>query len=395
MPSSSNPLDIRTCTKQVLEALVEVLDLGLGLRAPEAADLAALESYEWENLADRSLVFCVSEGVVFRWLAASLLTPAPPYVIAPQNLPEEGNGRFVRTTSSVTFGPAYFRPLHRVRTGFAKVVQIYEGEDDEQLERIYGQRPAYLIEWIEDSLAVKSYQHGAIYDVTLKFSLHALAQNLRENAEALVGSDVPGDEGPGLLYMIGIARYLLGGCELGLAPGVKFTDVTGAARIVESDLAQRVFRAELDVTVQASVHVVDEDLEPNPEVWIERRDAGTPPGEEFDASNYLVRGYQFSPVAGLSGTPTSGLAYLAGQLIQSAPGAYLFPANADTYRDLGRDGALFYFSVPIGADAPPQRPNTLRIGVTRTDSTRIVADTVICSYSVPSGADPGDPFRAA
>jgi hypothetical protein len=35
----------------------------------------------------------------------------------------------------------------------------------------------------------------------------------------------------------------------------------------------------------------------------------------------------------------------------------------------------------------------MRIGVTVTDQSRIIADQYLCDYVVPSGADPGDPFR--
>jgi phage gp37-like protein len=391
---ASNPLDIRTCTKQVQEALLQVIDLAYRHRYPAAANLAALQAYAALNLPDRALVYVESEGVVYRWHTASLLTPAPPFVVQPLELPEQGNGRWIRESSSVTLGPAHFRLLHRIPTGYARTVQIYQGEDDEVLERIYGQRPAFLVEWVSDQLEVKSYLHGAIYDVELRFLVHAVARNLRNGPQAVLGSDVATDTEPGLLRMIGDLRYLLGGCTLGLEPGVKFADVTGAARIVEMDLAQRLFRAELDVTVKASVHVMDEDLIPNFEVWVERRDAGTPRGESFDPSNYVALGYRFAPRAGLTAAPAAGVAYLHGQLVQSAPGPHSFLPNADTYRDLYPSGVLLYQAVAIGADPPLQPPGTLRLGFTRTDDSRIVADTLTCSFAVPSGADPGDPFRA-
>lgn len=400
MPRSSNPLDIRTVITQVTTALIDTLDLAYKVRKPEAADLAALTAYELTpNLDDRDLVYVASEGVVYRWLAASTLPAAPPSVVKPRAdlLPEQGNGRFVRTSSSVTLGPAYFRPLHRVRTGYARAVEIYQG-DDQILERLYGQRPAFIVEWISDSLAVKSYAHGAIYDYDLRFSIHCLARNLRNNNEALIGSDVPGDEdaeGPGLFRMIGDVRYLLGGCTLGLDPGVKFTDVTGEARIIETLYADRVYRAEQDVLVKASVHVVDEDLFPNPEVWIERRDAGTPAGEDFDASNFVAQGCAVSPGPGLTATVTSGIAYLSGQIISAPSVTRLWESDADTYRDLSPDGTWAFYAVEPDSDPPPQRPNTLRVGLTRTDGSNVVADRYLCSFSVPSGADPGDPFRAA
>lgn len=396
---ASNPLDIRSAITQVQEALVEVLDLAYRYRYPEAADLTALAAVDAQKLPDRALIFVQTEGVVYRWLPGSRLAPTLPFVVQPNVLPVQGNGRWIRQSSSVTLGPAYFRPLHRVRQGYAKVVQIYQGEDEEVLERIYAQRPAFLVEWVSDKLAVKSYMHGAIYDYDFQFSVHCLAKNLRNGPDAVVGSSVAADSGipagPGLYQMIGDVRYLLGGCTLGLDPGVKFTDVTGAARIVEMDLAQRVFRAEMDVTVKGSVHVVDEDLFTDPQIYVERRDAGTVADESFDASNYVAQGFQFGPQSSLVAAPSPGVAYIGGALVSSAPGAHTFEPDADTYRDLFPNGRLFYQAVSIGADPPPQPAGTLRLGITRTSASAIVADQLTCSYSVPSGANPGDPFRAA
>ena len=403
---AANPLDIRTVIGQVQQALVDVIQLAYGSRYPAVADLNALAAaflgdpagYEAVTLPDRALVFVMSEGVVYRWRAASSLSAHWPYVVAPSVVPalSPGNGRWLRESSSVTLGPAYFRPLHRVATGYARAVEIYEGLDDEMLERIYAQRPSFLVEWVSDELKVKSYMHGAIYEYDLRYKVHALSQSYRSGAEALIGSDVPGDlPDPGLYRMVGDLRYLLGGCQLGLAPGVKFCDVTGQARIVEKDLSQRVFRAELDLVVKASVHVVDEDLFANPEVWIERQDAGTSPGQSFDAGNYVAQGFKLAPQHHLTAAPSAGVAYIAGQLVSSTPGAHAFLPNADTYRDLALDGSIAYYAVDIGADEPPQMARTLRVGMTRTGSSSIDADSYLCSFSVPSGANPSDPFRAA
>ncbi len=409
-----NPIDIRTAISQCQGALVQVIDLAYRYRYPAVADLAALassylgdpEGQEAVVLPDRALVFVTSEGVVYRWRSASTVTPIAPEVIAPAVFPalSAGNGRWLRESSSVTLGPAFYRPLHRVQSGYALHVEIYQGEgDDEMLDRIYAQRPSFLIEWIEDDLQVKSYIHGAIYEYDLRFVVHCLSQNFRPDASALLGSDVAelGEDGqparpdPGLYRMIGDLRYLLGGCQLGLAPGVKFVDVTGSARIVEKDLAQRVFRAELDVVVKGSVHVVDEDLFADPQVWVQRQDAGTPQGQSFDASNHLAQGYRLAAAPGLVQAPTQGVAYIQGVLVTSTPGAHSFLPSADTYRDLSPDGTLNYYAVDHDAEPPPQRPGTLRIGLTRTDASNVVADALLCSYAVDSAADPGDPFRAA
>lgn len=400
-----NPLDIRTVLAQLHQALVSTIDLAYRLRLPPVADLAALAGAylgdpagdEAVTVPDRALCFVQSEGVVYRWHAASSAAPIAPYVVSPASFPalSAGNGRWLRESSSVTLGPAFYRPLHRVAVGYARAVEIYEGLDEEMLERIYAVRPAFLVEWERDALRVKSYMHGALYDYEATYKLHCLSQNYEPGPAALVGSELPGATDPGLYQMIGDLRYLLGGCQLGLAPGVKFVDVTGSARIVEKDLSQRVFRAELDVVVKGSVHVVDEDLFANPEIWIERRDAGAAAGQTFDASNHVAQGYKLGPQRGLAAAPTPGVAYIAGQLVTSAPGVHTFDPSADTYRDLGSDGTLTYQAVDLGAPAPPQRPGTLRVGFTRTGADSIDADTYLCSFSVPSGADPGDPFRAA
>lgn len=396
---SANPLDIRTVIKQVQEALTDVIDLAYRYRYPEAATLADLAERDAAKLPDRSLVFVTDQGVVYRWLTASALTAVSPFVIAPNTLPATGNGRWVRQSSSVTLGPAYFRPLHRVRTGYARTVQIFEGDSDEFLERTYAQSPAFLTEFTEDRFEVKSYQHGAIYSFDQSFVVHCLTRNFRDGADALTGSRVAADSGEapaaGLYRMIGDIRYLLGGCQIGLGPGVKFVDVTGRSVIAERDLAQRWFRAEVECRVAGSVHVIDEDLISNPQVWIERRDAGTAADEPFDASNYVAQGYNFSPQAGLSAAPELGVAYIAGQLVTSQPGAHLFEADADTYRFLRADGTMFYVATVRGDTRPPTPNGSMLIGVTSTDATSIVHDAYLCSYSVPSGANPGDPFRAA
>ena len=404
---AGNPLDIRRVLIQIQNALVDTIDLAYRKRVSPVADLSALASAylgdpdgsEAVALPDRELCYVQSEGVVYRWRAASLAPPISPYVIAPVTFPalSNGNGRWLRESSNITLGPAYFRPLHRVATGYALAVEAYNGnhEPEEVLDRIYAQRPSFLVEWVEDDLQLKGYIPQTLYEYDVRFTVHALTQNFRNGPDALVGSDVPGDEGTPLYKMIGDLRYLLGGCQLGLGPGVKWVDVTGSARIAERDLSQRVFRAELDILVRASVHVIDEDLISSPEVWVQRQDAGSPMGQPFDASNHVALGYRLAAAPGLVQAPTQGVAYVAGQLVTSTPGAHRFVPNKDTYRDLSPDGTLRYYAVDLGADEPPQLPGTLRIGLTRTDSANVVADSYLCSYAVDSGANPGDPFRAA
>ena len=79
-----------------------------------------------------------------------------PYCVAPAvAISEIGNGRWLAQSTSVTYGPNKYRPLHRERGGYYNVVQAWQGADDEALERIRGQRPALLIKWLSDSADLK------------------------------------------------------------------------------------------------------------------------------------------------------------------------------------------------------------------------------------------------
>jgi len=409
MASAVNPLDIRTAVSQVQQALVDCIDLAFRFRYPAVDTIEELRTAESLQLPDRALRFVNEEGCVYRLVYASRLAQTLPYVVQPTDRNDTtAGGRWIRQSSSVTLGPDYRRLISRVKTGYARAIQAYEGEEDKALERIYGQRPAFLVEWVGDELALRSYIPGAIYEYDFDFVIHCLSQNLRPGQEALYGSDYDGERDPGqysteprtndpgLYRMIGDIRYFLAGNALGLAPGVKFCDIQGRGQITERNLAQRVFTAEVPIKVRASVHIVDEDLVSPIEVWIQRQDTNAiADGGAFDASNYVAEGYRIAPQSGLVASPTPGVAYILGELVTSEPGQWTFEANADTYRDLFPTGQIFYQSVEVNGDAPEQPPRTLRLGYTRTDANNITDDVMLCSYSVDSGANPGDPFKAA
>ena len=157
------------------------------------------------------------------------------FVVAPSvAVTIEGNGRWLAQSSTVTYGPNKYRPLHRERTGYYNTVQAWQGADDEALERIRGQRPALLIKWLSDSAELKGYAHGTIYQTEYKFLLHVIANNLRDDESAVLGSTVETDSevtpAPGLLRMLGDLRYMLSGSQLGLEPGVMFVDASGKPR---------------------------------------------------------------------------------------------------------------------------------------------------------------------
>lgn len=383
----ANPLDIRTCITQISQALVETIDLAYRYRYPEAKDLVELQSLQTIALPHRSLRFVVDQGVCYRLILPSTLAHNPPLVIQPNDRPK--NGRWIQTHSKVTLGPAYFRPLHRVRSGYARSIERYQDDTGHQLERIYGQRPSFLVEWVQDDLQVSSTVQGGWYKNHMQFVLHALCKNYRPEEEALEGSPVDQDMEPGLDRMIGDLRYLLAGSDLGLGPGIQYCDIQGNAKITVQDLSQRSFTAEIPLKIIASVHRADEDLLPLQEVWIQEQLAELRGLAVFDEDNYLRKGYRIIYTGGLLGTPNPGIAYVGGLLVASAPGVRHFTPQKDTYRDLGIDGVLRYTEVDVAAPAPIKEPGTLRIGFTRTDANEIVDDFLLCA----SLEDYADPYR--
>ncbi len=384
-------LDIRTATTDVQDAIVRALELAYLRRYPESADLTALALVDSEKLPDRALVYVQSEGVVYRLSKASTLSVALPDIV-----PAAGNGRWLRQTSTMTMGPNYFAPIYRVRYGVVNAVEAFQGDMSEFLDRLMGQRPAFGVEVIEDDLQLRAQRQGSIYDAKWKVIIHATTFNYRHGSDALYGSDVADDSGiaseRGIYRLMGDARYLLAGTDLGLGLCIKFASIDGNGRLVEKQLGQRYFRGEIDLTVHGTVQILDEDLFPAWSANIERFDTGTPDGRTFDRANFVAQGMRITPQPGLMGVPAAGVVYLDSQLISVSPGLHTFTANRDTYRDLLPSGRLVYTDTEVGAQPPTQPAGSLRIGVTRTDASNIIGDTLLCSYRLTSAPVTGDPF---
>ena len=386
-------LDIRTAAIQVQTAITECLELAYGWRRVTAPTVAALAVADVGSIPDRSLGFVEAEGTVYRLLKASTLAVNHPYVV------ETGNntGRWIQQFTTMTLGPNFQRPLHRIRDGYARKVEEWAGQDDEALERIFAQTPAFTVELIEDSLASEAYRHGGVYRVKWKFVIHCWARNLRHGRDALLGSDQAEDSGVeperGAWRMVGDVRYLLAGTDLGIGPQIMRCSVDGSGRVPESDLAQRKFRAEVDIEVLGSVHRMDEDLL-QPQISVERYDVGHPVGQTFDPRNFVANGLKIvDSESSLVASPVPGAAVIEGGLVSVVPATWSFAPNAWTYRDLTPDGEFHYSATAPNADPPAQYPGSLRVGLSVTDASGIVSDQFLCSYRLTTKEVTGDPFE--
>lgn len=387
MPKS---LDMRTASIDVQDALVHAVELAYLRRYPEAADVAALSAVENENLPDRALVYVVAEGVVYQLRKGNTSPVMPPDIVATLS----SNGRWVRQSSSLTLGLDFRKPLHRIRQGSVKAVEAFQGDMDEFLQRLFAQRPAYGIELIEDDYQLRAQRQGSIYDCKWKLILHSTAFNLRHGTDALYGSEVEQDSGinseRGIYRLMGDLRYLLAGSNLGLGLSIKFASIDGNGRLVENDLGQRYFRAEIDLTVHGTVQRLDEDLQSPFSVHIERYDTSGP--GVFDPANFVAQGCKIETQTGLSASPAPGVAYIDGQAVVPSTGLHAFAPNRDTWRDLLPTGQWVYQDVEQGMIAPAVA-NALRVGYTRTDASNIIGDVLTCHYRLTTAPVTGDPFE--
>lgn len=393
-------LDVRSALSTVERALVDAISLAYQWRRPAVATLDALAALTSAQQPDGTLCFVTPEGLVYRFKRYSTNVEARPYVVKPDDLDSSKPGRWERCSSNVTKGPAYFRPVHRVETGYAKQVMLWQGEGGsaEALDRIFGRTPAFLIRFVSVDVGGRTTAgpYGAMYSYDLQFEVWAFSKNYRPQNQALYGSEISTeddeDDDPGLNRMIGDIHYLLGnGCDLGLSPGVAQVRINGSTSIAHEDLDSREFVASVPLLVQASLNIPDEDLVPIESVWVQFKDARVT-GETPDLANYVASGYRMNYGAGvgLAGAPAPGVAYVNGTLVSSQPGAHLFTASKDTYRWLLTDGSLYYAETSNGGERPAGPSGALLLGVTVTDATDISWDALLCDCLT----DSGEPFQA-
>lgn len=374
------PLDVRTLISTVEQTLFDILNLGLRYRLAPVADITALRSADALVAADQDLRYVTAENRLYRWVLTSTAADDGLNWIQPQAAPP--NGRWQRVSNPCTWGPNLNAPLHSRQAGYARSVVLYEGQgnlEEEGLLAVFGQKPAVLLQWLGDDPQAKSMRAGALYKDVLEFQILLVSQCLRPAPAAVLGSLFGAEAAwdPGLNRMIGDVRYLLAGIETGVA-GIESVEI-GRADIVTEDLAERLFIGSVQILVRTSFDIPDEDLvalqvQVDPE-WTDF------PQEGFDPLNYIASGLTIAIGPGLSRAPASGSAFIAGQVVPTAPPLFTFPANRDVYRDLKTDGSVVYLDVVPGAPAPALTPGALRLGRTRTGAAEIVADDLLCSYA--------------
>lgn len=385
-------MSVETLIADVESALVRLVRLGLGWRYPTKASLAELAAMQVAVLRDGGLCYVTGQGL-FEWLPFSSATPDGVNVVVPTTLPAgKTNGRWLKVSTTWTYG-AGGTSLSSKTTGYLRSVEAFSSDDgpDAAIERVFGNTPSVLVQFTGDDPQSASNLPGTFYRDALTFQLLVVTANLRGIASATQGSPVPAEAtvDPGAYRIIGDLRRLLAGVspDFGIS-GVERVEI-GAASLAFEDLDRRLFVWTLNVTVRASFSIDDEDLV---DAAVRAQPALTEhwPAASFDKDNYVASGggLDEGAGAGFDRTVDETLAKVAGLAATLAETPVTFDADSDTYRDFSASGWTFT-AVVAGATPPPVAADSFRVAVTRTDSSGVLYDRALCSFSIPFG-DPID-----
>lgn len=376
---SLNVIDLITTVER---ALHEVLLLRFQKRLDPMADLGALKAAPTVLVRDFDLRYVHSEGRCYQFDLYSPLADDGFSVIQPQDQPVLG--RWLRVTSPVTNGPNANAPLYAIhdpKEAYCKQVLLHMTDNtssQEALVQVFGQTPSILLEWLGDDPLYRSHVAGALYHDPLEFQVIVISECLRRGPWAQWGSPIAGEAhaDPGMNAMIGQVRHLLAGAQLHI-DGIESIEIGRASKFFE-DLDQRIFAASMQIVVRTNFAIPDEDL-------VNLRIQGQPTHLRdipvFDPQNYVSAGYTIEPGPGLVRAPMPGMAFIQGKVVSSTPASHTFLPQMDTYRDLEPNGTFVYTVVAIGDKPPLIVPNSLRVGVTTTDTAAIIQDKILCSYS--------------
>lgn len=356
-------------------ALKNTILLALGQRIAPAgqtafADVPALRTQQQAVLRGDELAFVAAKGFTYQFSRTSTAADDGDLVIAPSDA--VASGRWLKTSSAT-------------RTGYAKQVRVHTGDDDFklELERANAARPSIHLVFDGVTPYERSLSRGALYSMKGRWRVKCVGSNLRSQAQAAQGSDVPSDTDPGSHQMIGDVIAAVAGSQLGQT-GVVYADIEEEA-YAEAKEGGRTIAEGLAVNVFYTVHQLDSDLvtiDALSGITVQRQLLGG--GSAYDASNVILSGYTVPTGAGFTKTPTAGTARVNGTAVSSSPGSVTFPANSDTYRDLHSDGTFSYTSVANGRPAPAlvytgASANTIRAGVTVTDASGVIYDAMLAS----------------
>jgi hypothetical protein len=212
---------------------------------------------------------------------------------------------------------------------------------------------------------------------------------------------VSADPDPGAYAVDGFIRALISGVNLAPALDALHDVKPGRAEIWSSEFAERaiVYSRLYDVIVNEELLNAPNEYGPIQDLTAQAHLATSAPIPQAqlqttvpltpvvaDPNNYLVSGIAVAyPLSGLTQAVTAGSAVIAGATVTYAGQNVTFTAWSDTYRDLNPNGTLTLITVANDAPQPALTLNALRIGVTRTNGTGVVADVLLAEQFTTFG----------
>ncbi len=404
-------LSIRTALTQVERALQQTIILGLQKRAAAVASIAALRAVATRTaggnveLLQFDLQPVTSPLSVWIWYPFSTATDDGADVVRPTDVPTGEPGRWLRADNPQTFAPhPNIDPtperLDEIQSGYLNRVILWNGEfrKKEFEARILAYRPCVAIAWNAAQNTQAGTFQGNIFEYPTTFEVMVCSANLRPEQESFYGGGTAADtaEDPGAIRILGDVKQLL-------ADANKYTPrmaQTGVQRVVileedvvDVDLDERKAIVSLMVRVESTVINADpsSELEDLTSIYTQPELTHLNAAEAFDPDNYVVGygSFAITSAFGLNATPAVGSAYLDGTLISAyAAPIHTFDAGADTYRDLVAGPAFAYVAVPAGTDEPAVTADALRVAVTTTSATSVIADRYLAAVAT----DFGEPF---
>lgn len=385
-------MSVETLFSAVEDGLTGLIRLGLGWRHPQVPDVAALVALPVLELPPMALVFVQADNNLWAWDPDSQATMSAT-ALQSTTLAPTAYGRWLRVDTAWTYGAGGVN-LGKKPTGYLRSVETYACDDGPEaaIERVTSYLPGVLVQFVGDELESLDIRPGTFYRSTLSFKLLVLSQNLRYAPAATQGPRDAAEaaDDPGVYRIVGDLRRLLHGNAFssGIAD-VERIEVTGSELAFEAE-DRRLYVWVVDVQVRASYTIEDEDIgefsiRAQPELtecW---------PEQTFDRNNYVAIGGGLSEGGGLGleRTIDATVAVVNGKSVAVAARSVTFSASHWTYRDLTTGGAWVLTLGELYKPAPPQIPGALRVARTMTDSTGVVRDQALCSFSVPYG-DPLD-----
>ena len=363
----------KTALATVEIALKNTILLALGQRiAPSGqsafADIPTLKTLPSAGIRTDELAFVTTKGLTYQFSRTSMAADDGNLVIAPNDATTAG--RWLQTTSNV-------------KSGYAKQVRVHVGTDTftGMLMKGYSVRPSIHILFDTLTPFSRSLSKGALYQYAARWKVRCIGSNLRPQAQAAEGSDVPSETDPGAHQIMGDVINTVAGSNLNV-PAVVYCEIE-KGDMVETPEEGRLVVDEITVVAFYTVQTPDTDavtIDPLSGLYVQRALLGG--GTSYDANNLVTSGYTIPTGTGFTKTPVAGTAKINGAAVSSSPGANTFSANSDTYRDLHSDGTFSYTAVGNGKPAPAivysgAAGNTMRVGVTVTDGNGVIWDQMI------------------